>query len=51
MAQANEAEIRKAFATVFGSNVKISAIRKIEAMGLYEVQIGSSILRVSGIRD
>ncbi len=43
-AYADEADIKKAVATLYGSNVKVSAVRKAEALGLYEVQIGSDIL-------
>jgi len=43
-AHADEAEIKKSVAVLYGSNVKVSAVRKAEALGLYEVQIGSEIL-------
>jgi thiol:disulfide interchange protein DsbC len=42
--RADEAEIKKSVAALYGSNVKINAVRKAEALGLYEVQIGSEIL-------
>lgn len=44
LAHAGEAEIRKAVATLYGSNVKVDAIRKAEALNLYELRIGSEIL-------
>lgn len=47
-ALANEANVRKAVAPVlaelFGPGVKVDAVRKAGALGLYEVQIGGDIL-------
>ena len=44
LAHAGEAEIRKSVAALFGSNIKVDAVRKAEALNLYEVRIGSDIL-------
>jgi len=43
-ARADEAEIKKSVAALYGSNIKVTAVRKAEALGLYEVQIGNEIL-------
>ncbi len=43
LAHAGEAEIKKAVATLYGPNVKVDAVRKAEALNLYEVRIGSEI--------
>ena len=44
MACADEADIKKAVAALYGANVKVDAVRKAGALNLYEVQIGSDIL-------
>lgn len=44
LTHAGEAEIRKAVTSLFGANVKVDAVRKAEALNLYEVRIGSEIL-------
>lgn len=47
-ALANEANVRKAVAPVlaelFGPGIKVDAVRKAGALGLYEIQIGGDIL-------
>ncbi|MCX7169793.1 MAG: DsbC family protein [Proteobacteria bacterium] len=44
VARADEADIKKAVTALYGSNAKVSTVRKAEALGLYEVQIGSEII-------
>jgi len=44
MAHANESDIKKAVSTMFGPNVKVDEVRKAEALGLYEVRVGSDLL-------
>lgn len=44
LAHADDADIKKAVANLYGANVKVTAVRKAEALGLYEVQIGNDIL-------
>ena len=44
LAHADEADIKKAVATLFGPTAKVDEVRKAEALGLYEVRIGSDIL-------
>ena len=43
-ALADEADIKKAVATLFGPNAKVDEVRKAEALGLYEVRIGNDVL-------
>ncbi|MFA7268353.1 MAG: DsbC family protein [Sterolibacterium sp.] len=43
LAHADETDIKKAVASLIGTNAKVSAVRKAEALGLYEVQIGNEI--------
>ena len=44
LARADEADIKKAVAALLGPTVKVDAVRKAGALGLYEVQIGSDVL-------
>lgn len=44
LARADEKDIRKALTSVYGPNLKIDAVRKAGALGLYEVQVGHDIL-------
>ena len=44
LAHAGEAEIKKAVAEIFGPNARVEAVRKAEALGLYEVQIGTDVI-------
>lgn len=44
LARADEADVRRAVTSLYGSNVKVDAVRKAGALGLYEVQIGTDIL-------
>jgi len=44
LAHADEADIKKAVAALFGPSAKVDEVRKVEALGLYEVRIGSDIL-------
>ncbi len=44
LARADEADIRKAISSLYGANVKVDGVHKADAMGLYEVQIGTDIL-------
>ena len=44
LANADEADIKKAVTALYGGNVKVDAVRKAGALSLYEVQIGSDIL-------
>jgi thiol:disulfide interchange protein DsbC len=44
LAHGGEAEIRKGAQELFGQNVQIDAVRKAEALGLYEVQIGTDVI-------
>lgn len=43
-AQATEAEIRSAVSATYGPQIKIEAVRKLDMLGLYEVQIGNEVL-------
>lgn len=43
LAHASEAEIRKSVSDMFGATVKVEAVRKAEALGLYEVQVGTDV--------
>ncbi len=43
-ALADEADIKKAIATMYGPNAKVTEVRKAEAPGLYEVRIGNDVL-------
>lgn len=44
LARADEADIRKALTSLYGTELKVAAVRKAGVLGLYEVQIGSDIL-------
>ena len=44
LANADEADIRKAITSLYGKELKVDAVRKAGMLGLYEVQIGSDIL-------
>lgn len=44
LAHAGEADIKKGVAELFGPNAKVEGVRKAEALGLYEVQIGTDII-------
>ena len=44
LAHADEADIRKALTSLYGSGIKVDAVKKAGALGLYEVQIGGDIL-------
>lgn len=44
LTRADEADIRKAVSSLYGANVKVDAVKKAGALGLFEVQIGSDIL-------
>ena len=43
LAHAAEADIRKAVAALYGANARVDAVRKAEALNLYEVRIGGDI--------
>ncbi|HUW38760.1 MAG TPA: DsbC family protein [Rhodocyclaceae bacterium] len=43
-ARADEKDIRRALTSVYGPDLKIDALRKVGALGLYEVQVGHDIL-------
>jgi len=44
LARADEADIRKSVAALYGPNAKVDAVKKAGALGLYEVQLGRDIL-------
>lgn len=44
LARADEADIRKSLASLYGPDLKVDAVKKAGALGLYEVQIGTDIL-------
>ena len=44
LAHADEKDVRRAVASVYGPDLKVDAVRKLGALGLYEVQIGHDVL-------
>ena len=44
LARADEADIKKAVASLYGANIKVDAVKKAGVLGLFEVQIGTDIL-------
>lgn len=44
LARADETDIRKAVASLLGADITVNAVRKLGALGLYEIQIGNDIL-------
>lgn len=46
LARADEADIRKAIAELFGTNINVDSVRKSGVLNFYEVQIGADLLYV-----